>query len=432
MVVKSVQRHSLFCLHLLIIYYLSNFQTIAAAQSSWKIDVRSDTLGPQRFLAVDKSAQTFWLLEQQSPLRALKQLPCSTGKESGAKIIRGDLKTPDGVYFVKDRLTIGLDYNLYGDLAFTLNYPNPIDIIMGKTGQGIWIHGRGQPLTPYDTQGCVALNNSDIKGIDSVFERGLPVVLADSLSLSKELPFSTIDTQIVLSNTNDWVTSFTLKSENHFKLYNTRKFSKSQGVPFSSFRKSRRNLFSNAPWVDLFVEDIRIIQGPGYWVSYFSELLRSPAHSSEGVRRLYWQKNEQGAILLVGMEYDEQPLNLHSKYLASKRDDVLIFIEKWRQAWEQGNLNIYIEFYSDSATQGGRRGKKSIIQQKSQLWNKEKAPATIAIRDISISLHNDGLSVDFIQSYTSANGQNDIGKKRLIISPLNANLAILSEEWTSL
>ena len=432
MVVNSVQRHSLFCLLLFVLYFLINFQTVAAAQPNWRPEVRSDTLGPQRFLAVDKSAQTFWLLEQQSPLRTLKQLPCSTGKESGAKFIRGDLKTPDGVYFVKDRLTVGLDYNMYGDLAFTLNYPNPVDIIKGKTGQGIWIHGRGQPLTPYDTQGCVALNNSDIKDLDSVFERGLPVVLADSLSLTKELPISTIDTQTVLSNTNKWVTSFTLKSENHFNLYDTRKYSKSRGESFSSIRKARRNLFSNSPWVDLYVEDIRIVQGPDYWVSYFNELLRYPTHASEGVRRLYWQKNEQGFIVLVGMEYDELPLSLRNNYLASKRDDVLMFIEKWRQAWEKGNLNNYIEFYSDSASQGGRIGRKSIIQQKSQLWNREKAPATIVVRDISIGLHKEGLSVDFIQIYTSSDGQKDIGRKRLIISPTTTSWAILSEEWTSL
>ena len=37
------------------------------------------------------------------------------------------------------KLSKGLNYKLYGDLAFTLNYPNPIDRLKGKTGRGIWI-----------------------------------------------------------------------------------------------------------------------------------------------------------------------------------------------------------------------------------------------------------------------------------------------------
>lgn len=414
------------------IFFFVNLHTVALAQPGWKLEARSDTLGPQRFLAVDKSAQTIWLLEQQSPLRALKQLPCSTGKESGAKIVRGDLKTPDGVYFVKNRLTNGLDYKLYGDLAFTLNYPNPVDIIKGKSGRGIWIHGRGKPLIPYDTQGCVALNNVDIKQIDAILERGLPVVLADTVGLSNEQPLSTNDIKIVLSNTKTWTTSYALKSESHLNLYDTRNFSISQGESFLSFRKTRRNLFYNSPWVDHFVDDIRVIQGPGYWVSYFNEMLRTPTFSSQGVRRLYWQKNEQGLILLVGMEYDEMSTDLSSKYLASKRVDVLTFLEQWRSAWEGGNIRNYIEFYSDGAAQGDRKGKQSILKHKMQLWNIKKTPKAIIIRDVVIGLHKYGLFIDFIQEYTSSDGQSDTGKKRLLLSPSATSWVILSEEWSSL
>ena len=37
----------------------------------------------------------------------------------------------------------------------TLNYPNPVDGLRGKTGHGIWIHSKGFELVP--TKGCVAI-----------------------------------------------------------------------------------------------------------------------------------------------------------------------------------------------------------------------------------------------------------------------------------
>jgi murein L,D-transpeptidase YafK len=58
---------------------------------------------------------------------------------------------------VVSKLEGGLDYEKYGYEAYTLNYPNPIDKLRRKTGYGIWIYGRGVPITPNLTGGCVCL-----------------------------------------------------------------------------------------------------------------------------------------------------------------------------------------------------------------------------------------------------------------------------------
>ena len=405
----------------------------AAAQAAegWAVNLQADPYGPQRFLAVDKSSQTFWFFEQKSPLQVYKQLPCTTGQEPGTKWREGDLKTPEGVYFIKDRIGGGLDFSLYGDLAFTLNYPNPIDVINGRKGSGIWIHGRGKPITPMESRGCVALNNPDIKELDPQFSRRvLPVVIANEVHWSQDLPKSSKEAQEVVAATLEWAKAWSRKSEDFFAFHDAEKFAISSGEPFSNFRDHKRQLFSRLPWIHVLIDDVRAVEGPDYWVTYFGQLYRSPTLSTEGVKRLYWQKNAQGQPVIVGMEYVEGKLGLEEKYVARVRPDVIRSLEAWRLAWEKGKLPEYIALYADSATQGDRKGKSSIREHKQLLWAGNKAPKKVAIWDVKVSLAQDGVQVDFMQEYTSRDGVSDRGKKRLIFSPQGDNWAIQDEDWS--
>lgn len=46
------------------------------------------------------------------------------------------------------KIASGLDFKEYGGIAYTLNYPNPVDKLRGKTGHGIWIHSKGLGIEP--------------------------------------------------------------------------------------------------------------------------------------------------------------------------------------------------------------------------------------------------------------------------------------------
>jgi len=405
----------------------------AFAGEGWTVDLKADPYGPQRFLAVDKSSQTFWIFEQRSPLQPVKQLPCTTGQEPGTKWKEGDLKTPEGVYFIKTRIGGGLDYGLYGDLAFTLNYPNPIDVINGRKGSGIWIHGRGRPITPNESRGCVALNNPDIKDLDpQLTRRILPVVIANEVHWSKDNPTANKEAQEVVAATLEWAKAWSRKSEDFFAFHDAVKFAVAQGEPFETFRGHKRQLFSKLPWIHVLIEDVRAVQGPDYWVTYFGQLYRSPTLSSEGIKRLYWQRNDQGRMVIVGMDYDEADLGLQGKYLARVRQDVTTTVEAWRQAWEKGKLAEYMQYYADNASQGDRKGKSSIREQKQQLWNGSKAPKKVAFRDMKFSLAQDGVQVEFVQEYASKDGRSDKGRKRLVLGPVGDGWAILDEDWSAM
>ncbi|WP_173086332.1 L,D-transpeptidase family protein [Fundidesulfovibrio magnetotacticus] len=405
----------------------------ARAGEGWAVNLKADAYGPQRFLAVDKSSQTFWIFEQKSPLSPVKQLPCTTGQEPGTKWKEGDLKTPEGVYFIKQRINGGLDFSLYGDLAFTLNYPNPIDVINGRKGSGIWIHGRGKPITPNESRGCVALNNPDIKELDpQLTKRVLPVVIANEVHWSKDDPVVSKEGQEVVAATLEWAKAWSRKSEAFFAFHDAQKFSVSTGEPFENFRGHKRQLFAKLPWIHVLIDDVRAVQGPDYWVTYFGQLYRSPTLSSEGIKRLYWQRNAEGRMVIVGMDYDETTLGLETKYVERVRPEVLKVVEAWRQAWEKGKVADYVQFYADNATQGDRKGRAAIRDHKQQLWTGAKAPKKVAARDMKFSLAQDGVLVEFVQEYASRDGVADKGRKKLVLGPSGDGWLIMDEDWSKL
>uniref|UniRef100_I2PXA7 L,D-TPase catalytic domain-containing protein n=1 Tax=Desulfovibrio sp. U5L TaxID=596152 RepID=I2PXA7_9BACT len=284
------------------------------AAGEWTADIVDMETSPSRFVAVDKKAQSFALLSRQSPLRLLAAIPCATGQELGDKFKEGDLKTPEGVYFITRRKTAGLNYELYGDLAFPLNFPNPADVVRRKSGHGIWIHGRGHAIIPYETQGCVALSTPDIHRVDPELAEGMPVVIADEVRLGGEDTARLRDeSREVVAATVAWGKAWQDRSPAFFDFHDPEKFAITEGQPFASFKSHKERLFKALPWIQVTLSDIRALAGPDYWVTYFVQVYRSPTLISQGIKRLYWQRAADGRFRIIGMEYEEMPVTLADK-----------------------------------------------------------------------------------------------------------------------
>ena len=140
----------------------------------------TDGLPDQAVVAVDKSRQRFFLMEKGKARDYL----CTTGQAQGDKQVRGDLKTPEGVYFVVRKRTERLDFEEYGGEAYILDYPNPVDRLRGKTGSGIWVHSRGRAITPFESRGCVVLNLKDIAEVGPELKRGTPVLIGERVEIA--------------------------------------------------------------------------------------------------------------------------------------------------------------------------------------------------------------------------------------------------------
>lgn len=81
------------------------------------------------------------------------------------KQTEGDQKTPLGIYQILFEVREPRKDGFLGRLALTLDYPNALDKLNGRTGDGIWIHGVPKSLhvrPPKASDGCLALSNKDL------------------------------------------------------------------------------------------------------------------------------------------------------------------------------------------------------------------------------------------------------------------------------
>lgn len=113
-------------------------------------------------VVVDKSRHRLYLV---GPAGIHKSYVANTGMVGGPKQHEGDLRTPEGTYRIIAVEAPPSDSVAFGSCFFRLNYPNYEDRTAGKTGSGIGIHGtRRKKVTGEDaTQGCIVLNDSDIR-----------------------------------------------------------------------------------------------------------------------------------------------------------------------------------------------------------------------------------------------------------------------------
>lgn len=100
-----------------------------------------------------------------------------TGKE-----VEGDQKTPLGAYFLLPRVLQHTLPDLYGTGAFPINYPNPVDRFVGKTGSGIWFHGSPSSVyvrEPFASDGCLVLSNPDMTTFNRLVSPSHTIVIID-------------------------------------------------------------------------------------------------------------------------------------------------------------------------------------------------------------------------------------------------------------
>ena len=106
------------------------------------------------------------------------------GKEGFGKEREGDLKTPVGIYSISGYKPGSTLHERYGHGALTLDYPNPLDQHLERTGYGIWIHGTEPGWVnrgPFASDGCITLSNNDFKDLVTRFDlqSGTLVVVDD-------------------------------------------------------------------------------------------------------------------------------------------------------------------------------------------------------------------------------------------------------------
>ncbi len=400
----------------------------SAMAEGWTPTLSSHDYGPERIVAVDKSSQTLIMLEQKSPLREVGRFSCTTGQSVGDKFVEGDLRTPEGVYFVGSKINRKLDWGLYGNLAYSLNYPNPIDRIKGKTGGGIWLHGRGKTFVPRDTLGCIALKVPDMREVEEQLSYGMPVIVGSDISWTQEEGKTSDMALNLVERLNAWANDWQNESDAFFSYYDPALMNLSEGLDYKGFVDHKKRVFAAKPWIHVMVGNVRAAPGPDYWVTWFDQYYRTPGMVSTTGKRFYWMKDPEGNWRIVGREYVPASEDLTGKYIAAKSKEVEKVIDTWRSAWLSMDADTYGSLYNPQAVQGKRRGATHITDYKKTLWAKTP-PAMVSVDDVKITPHPKGLQVAFMQTFEDAGGYSDIGRKTMVLTPNGDTWKIDSEQW---
>ena len=235
---------SIFTMRFAVLFLTLIISAGTALADGWVPVLSSHAYGPERIIAVDKASQQLIMFERKSPLHEVYRFPCTTGQSAGDKLVEGDLRTPEGVYFVGHKIDRDLDWGLYGNIAYALNYPNPIDRIKGKTGGGIWLHGRGKTFVPRDTLGCVALKVPDMENVATEAPYGTPVVIGSGLEWMQEPGDNEVEALEVVGELTAWARDWQHMDEALFDHYDAALMTRSERTDFKGFIAKTNVIFS--------------------------------------------------------------------------------------------------------------------------------------------------------------------------------------------
>lgn len=135
------------------------------------------------FIVVNKEKRNILMYNKG---KLLNSLNISLGFEPvGTKVKRGDGKTPEGLYFIEDKIRESSFF-----LAVKISYPNPWDIRRAleldyHPGGQIMIHGvpnkgydKNYHNSKYDwTEGCIAISNQQMVRLWQKVSVGTPVLI---------------------------------------------------------------------------------------------------------------------------------------------------------------------------------------------------------------------------------------------------------------
>ncbi|MDA7418180.1 L,D-transpeptidase family protein [Xenophilus arseniciresistens] len=132
-------------------------------------------------LAIDVSRSRLYVLRNtEQGLVQEQDFYVSIGKSGAGKEVEGDARTPLGVYHITSNLSPRGLRDFYGAGALPINYPNPFDQRLGRTGSGIWLHGvppDQYARAPLATDGCVVLADNDLRQLIRITDIGATVVV---------------------------------------------------------------------------------------------------------------------------------------------------------------------------------------------------------------------------------------------------------------
>lgn len=256
---------------------------------------------------VDKSARTLAVWQQTgNGLKKITEVPADMGRNSGDKVVQGDAKTPEGIYFLQERLDQPkLDFSRYGKRAFTSDYPNFFDRREGKTGNGIWLHSVPDevPLTR-GSSGCVVVRNDIILDLTKYIRLGrTPILIENKTELASQDQVEKTSAELQ-KWIEGWREAWESKDMDRYIQAYSENF-RSQHMNKAQWKAFKANLGKQYKTITVTLSKPTILTDRDRAVVRFLQQYTSDQHADFGEKVLYLKKEGNG-YRIVGEQWTEE------------------------------------------------------------------------------------------------------------------------------
>ncbi len=260
---------------------------------------------------VDKKARTLTVWTQDAGGYAqIAQFPADLGRSDGDKKAQGDHKTPEGAYFLLEKLDgPTLDFSQYGKRAFTTDYPNFFDRRDGKTGNGIWLHAVPDhtPLTR-GSRGCVVVRNDVILDLTKYVRlTKTPILIEKEIEF---LPAADIKKEAheITQALEAWRAAWSAKDLDGYISFYDDDF-RAMNMNREQWRRYKDGLNGKYQTLDIRLSRPLILRYKDRFVARFLQEYRSDKHADFGEKTVYLRKTSNG-VKIVGEEWREDSSQL--------------------------------------------------------------------------------------------------------------------------
>jgi murein L,D-transpeptidase YafK len=282
---------------------LVSISVLAEPVPAWVLRLPEST--PTLFIA-ETSTSAFHRFDRVGDrVVKVRQDYMSIGQGGTGKERAGDRRTPLGIYFVTEQLDTSRLHDKYGVTAFPLDYPNAWDRRLGRTGDGIWVHGvdpQGGTRPPLDTDGCIALPNKRLLALQASFAANItPVLIATELVWDE--PGAVAARRAALEQAvMSWAENLRQGDMYAWLEFYDDTF-RHWGMNKDEWSAFSLETVGQRPIEGVTISDLLLLADPieeGLYLSRFRlEIREGTSHSVVSMRRMYWRRSESGALKIV-------------------------------------------------------------------------------------------------------------------------------------
>ena len=270
---------------------------------AWLVRVPETT--PTVFVAETSASALHRFDHVDGVLTKVRQDYMSIGKGGVRKEETGDQRTPLGIYFVTEQLDTTRLHEKYGVTAFPLDYPNAWDRRLGRSGDGIWVHGvdpNGGARPARDTDGCIALPNDRLLELETAFEANVtPVLIATDLAWTDVASLTQTRAQLE-GAVMRWAAA--LEQGDMFAFLEAYDDSfEHWGMNRDEWSAFSLQTVGERPITAVTVADLLLLGDPvedGLYLARFGlAVTEEDGRQVKSTRRMYWRRSESGAFRIV-------------------------------------------------------------------------------------------------------------------------------------